>query len=90
MNWEDHCAKVAEGEIGFPVVEVVWEDAAAIALEWEDEADHQLRLTTTVGYLVKETRAAITIVSIINQEHIGHGIVVPKRVILSRRVLTPD
>lgn len=89
MNWEEHCQRVSKGKVGFPVVEVVWEDAVATALEWEEEAEHELRLTTTVGYKVKETRRSLTLVSLINEAHIGHGIVIPKRVIISERVLKP-
>ena len=86
MNWSEHCEAVAAGGDGFPVLEVVWFDAVAVALDWEVETDNELRLTTTVGYLVKETRKALTLVSIINTEHIGHGITIPKPVV-SRRTL---
>lgn len=86
MTWDEHCQAVASGEQGFPVVELVWYDAVALAIDWEVEANADLRLTTTVGYLVMETKQAITLVSIINSEHIGNGIVIPKPVV-SRRIL---
>lgn len=86
MTWAEHCEAVAAGGTGFKVVEVVWYDAVALGLTWESEANHELRLTTTVGYLIKETKMALTLVSIINTEHIGHGIVIPKPVV-SRRTL---
>ena len=75
------------GEEGLPVVEVVWYDAVAVALDWEVEASNELRLTTTVGYLVKETRKSLTVVSIINSEHVAHGITIPKPVV-SKMVLS--
>lgn len=87
MTWEEHCAAVLEGKSGFPVVEVVWNDAVAVGPDWAEQADNEPRLTTTVGYLIKETRKAMTLVSIINTEHIGHGITIPKPVV-SRRTLT--
>lgn len=86
MTWAEHCEAVAAGDPGFPVVEIVWYDAVAL-LDWATEADHELRLTTTVGYLVKETKKALILVSVINSEHIAHGIVIPKPV-SSRRTLT--
>lgn len=86
-TWAEHCEAVSEGKTGFPIVEVVWEDAVAYALEWETEVNSDLRTTTTVGYLVHETKRALTLVSVINSEHVAHGIVIPKPVI-SRRILS--
>lgn len=86
MTWAEHCEAVADGLAGFPVVEVVWEDAVAYALDWEEEVNSDLRITTTVGYLVKETKKALTLVSVINTHHVAHGIVIPKPV-LKRRTL---
>ena len=85
ITWEEHCQLVAKGLPGCPVVEVIWEDAVAYALDWEEAASSKLCLTTTVGYLVKETKRSITVASIINSTHIGHGIVIPKAGILSQR-----
>ena len=87
MTWTEHCEAVAAGGTGFIVVEVVWNDAVALGLDWTTEADDLLRMTTTVGYLVKETKRALTLVSIINTEHIGHGIVIPKSTVIARRTL---
>lgn len=86
MTWQEHCAAVAAGKQGFPVVEVVWNDAVAVGLDWVEEIDNELRLTTTVGYLVRETRRALTLVSVINTEHVAHGITIPKPIV-SRRLL---
>lgn len=84
MTWDEHCEAVAAGLAGFPIVEVVWEDAVAYALDWEEEVHSDLETTTTVGYLVKETKKALTLVSIINTRHVAHGIVIPKPVIKRR------
>lgn len=86
VTWAEHCESVRAGETGFPIVEVVWEDAVAFALDWEIETDSNLRLTTTVGYLVAESKRALTVVSVINSEHVAHGIVIPKPVISRRTV----
>lgn len=88
ITWEEHCTRVAKGKKGYPVIEVVWEDAVAYAVDWEELPSSDLCLTTTIGYLVKETKKAITIASIINVSHMGHGIVIPKPNIVSRRILT--
>lgn len=85
ITWEEHCQLVSKGLPGYPIVEVVWEDAVAYALDWEEEAGSKLCLTTTVGYLVKETKRSVTVVSIINSTHVAHGIIIPKVGILSRR-----
>jgi len=87
MKWSEHCEAVAAGGTGFIVVEVVWNDAVALGLDWATDANDELRMTTTVGYLVKETKRALTLVSIINTEHVGHGIVIPKSTIVARRTL---
>lgn len=87
MTYAEHCEAVSSGGQGFPIVEVVWEDAVAFALDWEDHSGEcELRTTTSVGYLVSETKKALTLVSVINTEHLAHGIVIPKPVI-SRRTL---
>ena len=86
MTWRKHCKAVKNGKPGFPVVEVVWVDAVACALEWEAEIDTKLRLTTTVGYLVHESKKSLTLVSVINSEHIAHGITIPKPVLSQRNL----
>ena len=88
LTWDEHCKLVSKGMPGYPVVEVVWEDAVAYALDWEEKPDSNLCTTTTVGYLVKETKRTITVASIINQSHMGHGLIIPKANILQRRTLT--
>lgn len=87
MNWSEHCAAIVAGEPGFPIVEVTWTDAVDMASGWSEDVTVELRLTTTVGYLVKETDEAVALVSIINTEHVSHGIVIPKASISNTRVL---
>lgn len=88
MTWSEHCKAVSKGKPGFPIEEVVWDDAVAFAIDWEEEVNSDLCRTTTVGYLVHETKKAITLVSVINMTHVAHGIVIPKSGIISRRNLT--
>jgi hypothetical protein len=87
LTWEEHVEAVQGGRTGFPVVEIVWEDALASATDWAEDAGNELMPTTTVGYLVSETRRSLTIVSLINTNHVGHGITIPKRCIVKRRTL---
>lgn len=87
LTWEEHCKLVSKGQPGYPVVEIVWEDAVAYAIDWEEVPGSDLCLTTTVGYLVKETKRSVTVASIINSTHMGHGIIIPKSGIIERRNL---
>lgn len=86
MNWAEHCAAVEAGEPGFPVVEIIWDDAVAVAPNWEEEVSAALRKITTVGYLIDETDDAVLIMSMINPMHVGHGISIPKGCIRERRI----
>lgn len=86
MNWAEHCKRVAKGKSGFPIVEIVWHDAVAFGLDWEEKASTKLRLSTTVGYLVGETKEAYSVVSLINTGHVGHGIVISKSSMVKMRV----
>jgi hypothetical protein len=87
LTWDQHVKAVQKGRQGFPVVEVVWEDALASATDWSEDAGNELMPTTTVGYLVHETKRSLTVVSLINTDHVGHGITIPKRCVVSRRTL---
>ena len=88
MNWREHVERVVSGQIGYPLVEVIWKDAAAYAIEWAETAEINLRTVTTVGYLVSESDEAISVVQMINTEQVGHGMVIPKSDIVSWRDLT--
>lgn len=85
MSWEEHVALVESGKPGYPIVEVIWEDAAAFAIEWAEKIEIKSRKVTTVGYLVSESDDALSLVQMINTEQVGHGMVIPKSCILSWR-----
>lgn len=78
MTWAEHVEAIEAGREGFPIVQVCWVDAVSVAVEWEEEVCSDLRKTTTIGYLIDETDDALVLVSVINTEHVGHGIVIPK------------
>jgi hypothetical protein len=87
-RWRDHVAKVSEGEQGLPVVEIFWTDALSFALDWQEESSSALMETVAVGYLVEETEDAVSVVSLVNKNHLGHGITIPKVNIIWWRDLT--
>lgn len=62
------------------LVEVLWLDAGDISGEpWFSPTDVTNRLykTVTVGYVVAESDAAISLVATCNEHHFAHGIVIP-------------
>ena len=89
ISWSEHVKRVSAGEKGFTVVEVVWWDAVAFGVHgWSEEAATSLRETTAVGYLVYEDDNVISVASLVNTAHVGHGIVINKADIISWRDLT--
>lgn len=78
MNWAKHVKVSFKRGDAYPIVEVLWWDARAIAIDWEETVESKPMPTTTVGYLVKESDDSVTLVSLINTIHIGHGIIIPK------------
>jgi hypothetical protein len=78
VEWSKHVKQRFKDRDAFPIVEVLWWDAKAFAIDWEEQADSKLMPTTTVGYLIKESDDSVTLVSLINAIHIGHGITIPK------------
>lgn len=88
MTWAEHCKAVEAGEPGFPIIEIVWVDAVALAPDWEEVVSSELRTTTTVGYLIEETEDALVIMSMINTTHVGHGIAIPSCCVRSRKIKT--
>lgn len=77
MKWKTHVRKVFKGKEGFSLVEVLWMDALAGALDWSETASIKPMPTVTVGYLVDTSPDSITLVSIVNESHIGHSITIP-------------
>jgi hypothetical protein len=47
----------------FPVVEVVWEDAASDAQGWEVEVEVKIDIVMTIGFLIAESPAGLVIAS---------------------------
>lgn len=76
------------------IVEVVWWDAIGVSAdEWSDHKEAYSAVpapTLTVGYVVKDTPEYITVVSLLNQHHIGHGVCIPKGMVKEIRDLTCD
>lgn len=73
------------------IVEITWRDAVSVSGdEWADpeEADEQVPAkTVSVGYLWRETDDFITIVSLVNEFHLGYGITIPRGMIVEVRDL---
>lgn len=59
------------------LVEVLWMDAQAKALEWEEGVDGKAVMTCSVGYVLHDTDDAITIAAIINENHVAHALTIP-------------
>jgi hypothetical protein len=72
---------------------VVWVDSASIT-GWQDPAkvDHEVMVCETLGFVVKETKDALTLCLNKTDEHRslcnrGHFITIPKVSIKSRRMI---
>jgi len=76
---------------GYDLVEVEWLDAVEIH-DWREPGtvpNTPVR-TFSVGYLVSETKEALSIISLINENHMSMGVVIPMGMVenvqyLSRR-----
>lgn len=72
----------------YPLVEVVWDDAATES-GWQDPAlALQDQHVTTVGFLVKETPKYFLIASTFADAHVNATIQIPVGMIVSRRDVT--
>lgn len=79
ISWAKHTSSRVAKKDGYAIVEVIWNDAQAVATEqWEEGFDGEPATTCTVGYLVGETKTTVTLMSMINMNHIGHGITIPR------------
>lgn len=79
LSWTKHTEARVDGRPGYPIVEIIWDDAQASAVEsWEEEAGQVVAPTTTVGYLVAKDRRSYTVASLINLNHVAHCITIPK------------
>lgn len=89
LSWTRHTEARVAGRPGYPIVEVIWDDAQAGAVSaWETEANTDTAPTTTVGYLVHKDRRTYTVVSLINLNHVGHSITIPRGCVREVRYLT--
>lgn len=74
-----------------PIMLIVWEDAIAIGDPWETPADTLQATpepTISIGYLWAKTPTHHTLVSTLNTEHIGGGILIPNTCIITTQTLT--
>lgn len=63
-----------------PLVEVLWYDASDIAADWfdnDDIAKSQPAPSLAVGYMVSKDAKSVKVVSLLNDTHAGHGIMIP-------------
>lgn len=75
----------------FPIVEVEWEDAVETS-EWSevDSLRNRPMPTRSVGYLVKKSKRAITLVSLLNDHHSSLGVTIPTGMVRRIHLLTRD
>lgn len=73
----------------FPIVEILWTDALQLHSDWMDikEAKNRTMPSKSVGYLIKESDEAMTVVALVNENHVALGITIPKRMIDEVRYL---
>lgn len=73
------------------IVEVLWRDAVSVSGDdWAEpeEADAQRPAKTlSVGYLWADEDDYVTLVSLVNDAHIGYGITIPRGMIVEIRDL---
>lgn len=72
------------------IVEVHWTDAVVGSGEtWAElsELKNKAMPSITVGFLVKESKDAITVAALKNEHHVGLTLVIPRRMIDSMREL---
>lgn len=90
MKWKNHVQRRLDGKVGLPIVEVLWEDALASALDWTEDPDVEPMPTYTIGYIIKETETNITLAQMINMHHVGHVVTIPKSCIVTQVTLTAE
>lgn len=71
----------------YPLVHIVWDDAAVLGEGWKDSFDPKPQLVDTVGFLIKETEDHVVVASTVSlDEHTGH-FQIPRLMIKSIRQL---
>lgn len=88
MLLKTHVKRRFKGTEGMRLVEILWWDAQAKALEWEESVSGEAIMTCSVGYVLHDTDVAITIAAIINENHLAHALTVPHGCIEAIRDLT--
>jgi len=88
VKWKNHVQRRLDGKVGLRIVEVLWEDALASALDWTEDPDVDPMPTYTLGYIIKETDKNLTLAQMINLHHVGHVVTIPKSCIIERTELT--
>lgn len=77
--------------IPYPIVEVIWSDAASNSESWVDLDDIATpEQVNTTGFLVKETDVYVTVAASVSTEEdhiktVGNTMTIPKGMIVSRR-----
>lgn len=71
-----------DGKQPLTIVEILWEDAVSVGgSDWatpEEATDQTPARSISLGYLWNETPTHITLVALINDTHVAHGITIPK------------
>lgn len=79
---EDILNSIWAGKSKLPIVEILWEDAVSVGgLDWatpEEATENTPAKSVSLGYLWNETETHITIIALINDTHVAHGITIPK------------
>jgi hypothetical protein len=74
--------KALQNKPHLPIIEIIWHDAVSLAGDdWAtpEEADqHKPAPTISIGYLWNQTDTHITIIALINETHLAHGLTIPK------------
>jgi len=82
QDLEEILVSIWENKSKLPIVEILWEDAVSVGgNDWAtpEEATQQTPAkSVSLGYLWHETDTYITIVALINDSHLAHGITIPK------------
>lgn len=63
-----------------PLVEVLWYDASDIGVGWFDVEDIEKSgpsPSLTVGYLVHKDNDCVKVISMLNHDHAGNGVMIP-------------
>jgi len=72
----------------FPVVEVIWEDAASDVQGWESEAEVSIDIVMTIGFLIAESPAGLLIASTACEEKTHNSrMTIPRTMVKSMKYL---